>query len=162
MDHADLSELGIGDDVKNVCACFQLRKAARAITQLYDGYIHKAGVTPNQFSLLMVAYQAGELSPSEMARIAVLDKTTLTRNLRLLEKQGLLETTPSQTDRRAKVIRITPAGIETLRRVMPHWEAAQKQLAESLGSGNFDRLMASLEQVIARSRSPASLPVMGG
>ncbi len=139
--------------MKTVCACFQLRKAARAITQLYDGYIHQAGVTPNQFSLLMIVFRAGELSPSEMARAAVLDKTTLTRNLRLLEQQGLLLTAPSPTDRRAKRITITPAGIDTLDRVLPHWEAAQQRMVEYLGEEDFDRLMASLEHLIARSHS---------
>jgi len=149
MNQVKLKELGISDEVESICACFQLRKAARAITQLYDTYTHQAGVTPAQFSLLMIAFQAGELSPSAMAARAVLDRTTLTRNIRLLEQRGLIAMSVSREDRRAKVIAITAAGIKTLKAALPHWEAVQRKMVTALGKDNYDRLMQSLDEVVA-------------
>ncbi len=153
MSRDKLSELGLDDDVKTLCACFQLRKAARVVTQLYDSYMHQAGVTPAQFSLLMIAWQQGPLTPSELAAMAVLDKTTLSRNLRPLQKRGLLQATPSRADRRAKTISITGAGIETLRQVAPRWKAVQDKMISSLGEAGFARLMSSLDEVIAQARA---------
>jgi DNA-binding MarR family transcriptional regulator len=73
------------------CACFNPRKVARAVTQLYDDALRPAGLRVTQFSLLVVVRMAGPVSVTRLAELTVLDRTTLTRNLELLERQGWIE-----------------------------------------------------------------------
>ncbi len=75
---------------KNVCACLAVRKTARAITQFYDSYIQPFGLKPTQHSLLLAVYIADGVTISGLAHFMVMDRTTLTRNLKPLEKEGLL------------------------------------------------------------------------
>src|SRR5688572_31775668 len=76
------------------CTCFNLRKAARAVTQLYDDILRPSGLRATQFSLLMLIRGAGRLQLTELAEAAVMDRTTLKRNLALLEREGLVRIEP--------------------------------------------------------------------
>src|ERR687896_523796 len=73
------------------CACFNLRKVARAVTHLYDETLRPAGLRATQFSLLIAARMAGPVSLTHLAELTVMDRTTLTRNLELLQKQELID-----------------------------------------------------------------------
>ena len=121
------------------CICFNLRKAARAVTQEYDAALQPSGLKATQFSLLAMAERLG---PGPMARLAeelVMDRTTLTRNLRPLEKQGLIRIQPGE-DRRARLVEVTPAGRDALARALPLWQRTQARMREGLGLGTDDLL----------------------
>ncbi len=152
MPKRSLSALGKQKRTNSICTCLQIRKAARSVTQFYDRHIQQAGMTPAQHSLLMIVYFSGDVTPSRLAEIAVLDRTTLTRNLKLLEKQQLVTSVPGQKDRRTRIIQITPSGIDKLREIMPMWEQAQQQILKKLGDESYDTLMTSLEEVVERMK----------
>src|SRR3954465_8869802 len=72
------------------CTCFNLRKASRAVTQLYDEFLRPSGLRATPFSLLMLIRGLGPLRITELAEEAVMDRTTLKRNLELLQREGLV------------------------------------------------------------------------
>ena len=84
------------------CACFSLRKVTRAVTQLYDEMLRPAGLRGTQFSLLVAVQMAGPVGVTRLAELTVMDRTTLTRNLELLQKQGLIEIAAG-ADRRSRI-----------------------------------------------------------
>ena len=95
--------------VARQCACFNLRKATRAVTQLYDEVLRETGIRVTQLTLLVAAYLSGEIPISQMAEVLVMDRTTLTRNLKPLQIQGLIAIR-SGADRREKLVTLTTRG----------------------------------------------------
>ena len=91
------------------CSCGSLRRASRAVTQLYDGVLQPSGLKATQFTLLVAAARLKAAPISLMAEALVMDRTTLTRNLKPLVKDGLLAVEPGE-DRRSRWIRLTPQG----------------------------------------------------
>lgn len=130
------------------CACFNLRKAARAITQLYDGALAPSGLRATQFSLLAVLRAMGEPTISRLAKAMVMDRTTLTRNLRPLEKLGLLEVIVGK-DRRTRHVGLTALGRDRLATAFPLWREAQARVARGLGEARRERLLSDLAGVVA-------------
>ncbi|CAI8809940.1 MULTISPECIES: MarR family winged helix-turn-helix transcriptional regulator [Methylococcus] len=125
------------------CTGFNLRKAMRAVGQHYDDALRPAGLRGTQFSLLAAAKIAGPVTVSRLAEMAVMDRTTLTRNLNVLEKQGLVAVVPG-ADRRTRRVVITERGVTVLRQAYPLWQQAQDRLAAKLGA---DRLQALRENM---------------
>ena len=128
------------------CACFNLRKAARAVTQLYDAALEPAGLRATQFSLLAAAAALGSPTVGELARAMVMDRTTLTRNLRPLERQALIALSPG-ADRRTRHVTLTPEGRQRLDDALPLWRRAQLGIVEGLGPARWDRLLGDLRAV---------------
>src|SRR5918911_2099329 len=93
------------------CACFNTRKASRALTQLYDDVLRPSGLRITQFTLLMVLRGYGPMSINNLAEATVTDRTTLTRNLAILEEQGLVRS-QSGSDARVRIVELTKAGDE--------------------------------------------------
>ncbi len=134
------------------CTCFNLRKAARAVTQLYDEFLRPANLRATQFSLLGVLAQAGTLSITELAKMAVMDRTTLKRNLELLEREGLVRIRPG-TDARVREVSLTPAARERLQAALPYWEQAQAHVSGRLGAARTSRLRSDLSAAIAAAHA---------
>jgi len=132
-------------DEKGPCACAQLRRAARAVTALYDGCLADSGLTVTQFSLLVnIGRNADGVSRTVLAKKLGMDRTTLTRNLRPLEKQGLIAE-QSGEDRRARVLRLSPDGWTRIELAYPAWERAQEQFLERFGQEEFSVLLGLLK-----------------
>src|SRR5262249_58169002 len=89
------------------CTCFRVRQAARRVTQLYDHFLAGAGLRITQYSLLANLRQAGPLTMTELARRMAMDRTTLTRNLRPLQRHGYVAVTVGE-DRRRRLLALTP------------------------------------------------------
>jgi DNA-binding MarR family transcriptional regulator len=134
-----------------VCACFNLRKAARAVTQLYDEAFRGSGLRATQHSLLTVLLAGGDMSVTDLAEVAVMDRTTLTRNLRLLEKQGLIRIQPG-VDRRVRQVGLTRKGHDALERLFPLWDKAQTEMTNGLGKERLGRLLSDLSATVAMAR----------
>jgi DNA-binding MarR family transcriptional regulator len=129
------------------CTCFNLRKAARAVTQLYDEFLRQSGLRVTQFSLLMLIRGMGPIRITDLADKAVMDRTTLKRNVELLEREGLVRITPGR-DARVREVSLTSAAEERLMEALPLWRRAQAHVTDRLGQGRADRLLSDLSAAI--------------
>ena len=102
------------------CVCGRLRRAARALTQLYDDVLAPSGLRITQYSLLRTLARRGTLRMTELATVAMLDRTALSRNLEPLAAQGLVRIAAG-VDARTREISLTRAGEAALARALPHW-----------------------------------------
>ena len=134
-------------DAATDCTCFNLRKAARAVTQFYDEALRPSGLRATQFSLLGVIDAFGTASITDLAEEAVMDRTTLTRNLAVLEHEGLVRVEPGG-DARVRQVSLTPAAHARLAEARRHWAEAQSHMIETLGPDGVRRLLADLTGAI--------------
>ena len=128
------------------CACGRLRRAARALTQLYDDAMAPAELRVTQFSLLRMLSRVGSMRISELAAAQLLDRTALSRNLDPLVERGLVKISAGR-DARTREVVLTRAGEAALRTAMPCWERAQKQVAKRLGRAKLEALIATLSDI---------------
>ena len=121
--------------MKTDCYCTSLRAATRKMTALYDAALEPAGINVAQWGLLrrLDTAQPDPVSIQTLAERAELERSTVARNVRVLEKLGLLRVGESRQDRRFATIALTAAGRATLEHGAPLWEAAQSQVEEMLG-----------------------------
>ncbi len=134
-------------DVVQHCAFFKMRKASRVTTQVYDRFMKPAGLAPSQFSLMVALSFAGSISVSHLAEILIMDRTTLTRNLKPLEREGLVKIVPG-SDRRTRAVSLTAAGKQKLSEALPLWEKAQEYMAECLGQRQWRMLRKVLDNTV--------------
>ncbi len=134
------------------CACFHVRKAARALTQLYDDVLRPSGLRVTQFSILAVTKRLGPVTMTRLAEETVTDRTTLTRNLKVLGQQKLIHITPGH-DRREREITLTDRGRAALAQAYPFWKGVQAQVAKGLGPERFRRLLSDLRTTVALTRT---------
>jgi DNA-binding MarR family transcriptional regulator len=113
--------------VRDHCLCLHVRRAARALARHYDEALRPAGLTNGQFSLLMSLNRPEPPTMGEVASVLDLDPTTLTANLKPLERRGLLDVLPDAKDRRSRRLALTEAGRERLAAALPLWCAAQTE-----------------------------------
>jgi len=131
------------------CNCLAIRQAARYLTQFYDQFLAPSGLRTTQFSILAKLRGYGPLSINAVAKELVMDRTTLGRNMLPLEREGLIEIVPSASDRRAKKLRLTQAGVERLQAATPGWEQAQSRFERAFGRNRSSELRALLDDVVA-------------
>ena len=129
-----------------VCACGNLRRAARAVTHLYSSELLGGGLDVVPFSLLWNLTRVGESTQKQLGKRLALDSTTLTRTLAPLIKKGWVEARPG-ADRRERRLRVTPAGRRRMQRSVPNWRRAQARLKKALGSEDWSRLSKALLRV---------------
>jgi DNA-binding MarR family transcriptional regulator len=149
-----LEEARAGDLV-TACACFGLRWAGRAVTQLYDEALRGSGLRITQFTLLAALRALEPVSIKELAEAAAADPTTLTRNLQLLEREGLVRIRRSRQDRRERLLRLTPRGQRAVARAVPHWERAQQRVQAVVGRERLRRLHSDLAILVKGVRPGA-------
>ena len=128
------------------CACQNLRRASRNVTNYYDALLKGTGLRVTQTPMLVVIYLAGPQTINDMAEKLDLDRTTLTRNLKLLEQAGLMIVTPGP-DQRTRVVTLTEAGKQKLLQVLPLWEQAQAHMIAGIGPDQFSEWLAQLSEV---------------
>ena len=131
--------------VRLPCACANLRRATRLVTQLYEKALRPAGITAPQFTLLQALKLASGISQKQLAEFLSIDSTTLTRTLAVLHKRGWLDPQPG-ADRRALRLGLTKAGEKEYERALPYWQSAQKLLRQALGVPNWNKLFDALMQ----------------
>ncbi|MGL4415205.1 MarR family winged helix-turn-helix transcriptional regulator [Roseinatronobacter monicus] len=142
MDHLEAARIMAAD-----CLCFRARRAARAITRAYDAALRPTGLQATQVTL-MNAIALGPDGAQPMGRLSeglALELSTLTRNLRALEKAGLVEIGRSEADRRVRVARLTEAGAAKLSDALPHWKQAHGEIVAALGRDTAAALHAALD-----------------
>ncbi len=130
------------------CICLNLRKSARAMTQRYEEALRPTGLRATQFSLLVATKLLGGATINRLAKTLVMDRTTLTRNLKPLENQGFIRTTPGKDDRREREVILTVAGQDTLERALPLWKSVQREVIKELGPIRVGRLLRDLSATV--------------
>ena len=131
-----------GDVVSLPCACANLRRAARIVTQRYDQYLQPAGIKTTQFTLLQALTRAGNISQGNLGHLLGLDSTTLTRTLGLLRRKGWIQTKPGE-DRREVRLTLTAEGKRKYLSAVPYWRSAQTQLQKVLGEAGWKQMTES-------------------
>lgn len=129
------------------CINFQLRRLSRLVARHYDGLLRPSGLSAAQFNILAFLAQSGPSSLSDLARVLGMERSALARNLKPIERKGLVAEAHG-TDRRKRLTALTPAGRRTLRAALPQWHRAQTTLQTKLGG----RRALGLAQVLADLR----------
>jgi DNA-binding MarR family transcriptional regulator len=127
------------------CLCFNLRSTSRALTQFFSSKLSAHGLLPTQTPILSALANLPEASMAELSDWLSMDRTTLVRNLRPLERDGLVKL--SGTGRGGKVmVEITPKGKSALARLMPDWRAAQRAVVKTLGEERWSAILSDLKR----------------
>ncbi|MGO4002482.1 MULTISPECIES: MarR family winged helix-turn-helix transcriptional regulator [Pseudomonas] len=132
--------------IASQCLCINLRRAARGVSRYYDGALDGFGINVAQYSLLCNLQRLDQPSISTLAEAMGLDRSTLGRNLRVLEGEGLVRMDEGE-DQRNRIVQLTPAGHERLAAALPAWEAAQQRLIDKLGAEKRATLLALLDEL---------------
>lgn len=139
--------------VPAICMGMHVRRASRIVTQVYDAALRPVGLVLNQFTLLVSIHLVESTPITRLAQELFTDQTTLTRNLKLLEKRGLVAIEPGE-DRRVKLVSLTAEGRSVLAQAMPLWEQAQAEVENRLGQQQFYTLLSVLSEVTALTDTP--------
>ena len=127
----------------DACTCGQLRKAARAVTLLYDNAFKPSGLLSTQFDLLHVISKNDSMRISELAAKMGTDRTTLTRNLAILEREGLIRISEGK-DHRTRIVTATLKGNGAITKAIPRWNEVQREVKQKMGESSWQELMQSL------------------
>jgi len=143
----DLSELAqcafcVGDN---------LRMTARAVSHHYEERLRPIGLRISQYTILANVAAQEPITITELAAALQLDRTTLTRNLKPLEREGFVHTLPGE-DRRQRVVTMTDAGHAKLAEAFPLWKAAQADLIDRLGAERWENIRRDLAALVALTR----------
>jgi len=129
------------------CVCVNLRRLARATTQLYDQALAASGIKVTQYSLLCAIEREQPVPISALAAEVELDRTTLARNLAPLQRDGLIELSAVVTDKRVTEVTLTRQGRAAIARARPQWERAQQQVSQKIGAERVQMLRALAEEL---------------
>lgn len=114
------------------CVCFNLRRVSRVVTQFYDAELRRHGIRPTQTPILTALAAKPSWSMEEMSGWMGMERTTLVRNLRPLQRDGLVEVAGAGRGGRV-ALSLTAKGREELEKIMPAWRAAQRAVVKTLG-----------------------------
>jgi DNA-binding MarR family transcriptional regulator len=128
------------------CTALNFRRTSRAITRLYDLALAPSGIRATQMAILTAIAKFQPVSISRIGEILVLDQTTLTRSLRLLQKQGLLEVS-CRSARRQRFVTLTDTGVKALALAVPLWRTVQARFLSEVGEDNWSVLRNELERL---------------
>lgn len=146
IDSAKLAEMA------RTCACFNFRKASRSVTQLFDQILSPTGLRSTQLVILITGQLLGPSSIARLARELVMDRSTLTRNLKPLLNLGLLQLSQAENGKH-KSVEVTNEGRAALVASSPYWEQAQNHLVGRIGPENLNRIMGDLSGIVEATRS---------
>jgi DNA-binding MarR family transcriptional regulator len=138
------------------CNCLALRQAARHVTQFYDQFLMPTGLRATQYSILARLHRKGSMTINALAAELVMDRTTLGRNIRPLQRDGLVVVGPGQSDRRSKALRLTPAGMSQFQAALKGWTKAQARFERTVGARRAKALRKLLEDVASREFAPGA------
>ena len=137
--------------VRDSCLCLHVRRAARTIARRFDDAFRPLELTSGQYSLLMSLNRPSPPHMKDVADLLAMDRTTLTANLKPLERRGLVEITPDPKDKRGRLLSLTRDGMALLARAFPIWKETQNQLESLVADSNARQLLADL---ISLSQDP--------
>jgi DNA-binding MarR family transcriptional regulator len=131
-------------DVRDTCLCLHLQRAARAVARRSDELMRPAGLTSGQFSLLMSLNRPEPPTIRAVAELLAMDRTTLTANLKPLERRGLVRIKIDRDDRRSRRLVLTAKGRAALIAALPAWQEGHAAIEPALAGRKTERLRADL------------------
>lgn len=130
------------------CTCQGLRRAARAISKVYEAAFTELDLTATQFAILVAVHLRGPVPLSRLAERLVLDRTSLYRAVKPLERRGCLRVVPGRTGRE-RLATLTGKGRRLLEDALPIWEGVQQRVVRALGSRTWAALTSGLDRVVS-------------
>jgi DNA-binding MarR family transcriptional regulator len=130
--------------VRDTCLCLHLQRAARAVARRFDEALRPLGLTNGQFSLLMSLNRSEPPTIGAVAALLAMDRTTLTANLKPLERRGLVEVRIDGADRRSRRLVLTQDGRDLLTAALPVWQTQHRAIEELLAGNDVDSLRGEL------------------
>jgi len=130
--------------VRDHCLCLAAQRAARALARRFDEALRPVGLTSGQFSLLMSLNRPQPPSIGSVAALLAMDRTTLTANLKPLERRGLVKTAVDPADRRGRLLTLTTAGQKKLQAALPIWQRTHEETDRLLTQTDAEILRAGL------------------
>src|SRR6266853_5192085 len=118
--------------VRDTCLCLHLQRAARAVGRRFDAALRPLGLTNGQFSLLMSLNRPEPASMGQISALLAMDRTTLTANLKPLERRGLVAVATDARDKRSRRLRLTSPGRALLAAALPVWEETHAEIEAGL------------------------------
>lgn len=137
------------------CASLNFRRTSRIVTRMYDIAMQESGVRSTQFAILVGIAKLQPVALGNLAKVLMLDSSTLTRSLRLLEKEGMIEIS-TRAAMRQRFLKLTHAGQKALQRSLPLWRAVHARFVAAVGADYWLKLRNELES-IAKSTSMTEL-----
>jgi len=130
------------------CVCFNLRRAARAVTQFYDSEMRRHGIRPTQGSILASLQAKDGWNMAELSDWLRMDRTTLVRNLRPLQRDGLVQISGGGRGNRVELA-ITAKGRKQIEKITPAWRSAQRAAVKTLGQQRWSAILSDLESAVS-------------
>jgi DNA-binding MarR family transcriptional regulator len=130
--------------VRDNCLCLHVQRAARALARHFDEAFKPLGITHGQYSLLNSLNRPEPASMTSVATLLAMDRTTLTANLKVLERKGLAKIAPDKQDKRSRRLSLTKAGRDLLVRAAPIWKTEHAAIERKLGRPTPDQLRSGL------------------
>jgi len=130
--------------VRDNCLCLHVQRAARALARHFDEVFRPLGITHGQYSLLNSLNRPEPASMTSVATLLAMDRTTLTANLKVLERNGLVKIAVDKEDKRSRRLSLTKAGKELLEKAAPIWKSEHAALERKLGKPTPDQLRSAL------------------
>jgi DNA-binding MarR family transcriptional regulator len=137
----------MSDVEPEICNCGALRQAARRMTKLYDDALAPIGLGINQYSILARLNRVGPSTIQNLARLLVMDRSTLGHLLRPLEKRGFVKLKVSKQDRRSRIVALTQTGAAVVTKARPRWAAAQRRFERTFGKEAALELRTVLKEI---------------
>lgn len=158
-----MTALTVAETIAADCLAFRVRRVSRVLTRLYDEALRPLGIQATQLTLLNAVVLCDEASNGEgaamgrLAEVLAMDLTTLSRNLRPLEKSRLVEMAPLPTDRRVRIARVTRSGRQLIEKALPLWRHAHARVVEALGEQEAEELKLAFDATVAAVRGDRML-----
>ena len=138
--------------VRQNCVCFNLRRVARVVTQFFDAEMRRQGIRSTQGTLLSALHSTGTSTMAELSEILGMERTTLLRNLRPLQRDGLV-TVEGGGHGGFVELSLTAKGRKQIEKLTPAWESAQQTAVRVLGEERWSALLADLDKVASALKS---------
>jgi DNA-binding MarR family transcriptional regulator len=135
-------------DIPGLCNCTKVRRAARHITRFYDACLSESGIRVTQYAILGHLKHRGPKTMLELADLMTMDRATVGHNLRPLERDGLVTIEVSKTDRRARIVSVTNAGLERIALGRPGWDRAQAEFETQFGVRDAAAMRRVMDQMV--------------
>lgn len=135
-------------DIEKACILQALRRVARQLSRRYEDALKPVDLTAGQFSILAALLREKPAPLTGVAEGLGMDRTTLTRNLRPLERRGLVSSMPCPDDHRVRALSLTPKGRGVLEQALPLWQAAQAEAQRKLEDSSWDDVRDRLDRLV--------------
>lgn len=155
MDMRSDLPLSVTHEVRDRCLCLHLQRAARAIGRRFDEALRPVGLSNQQYSLLVSLNRPQPPKMGDVAELLAMDRTTLTANLKPLERRGLLTVNKDPKDKRSRRLALTEAGRDLLVEAVPIWRETHDTVDRLLASGDTAPLLGDLLALTFEGREKA-------